>query len=818
MAFALPDIPVPQGLEAFQEPPPAEAIVENEDGSYDMPGMEEEEPFDANLAESLDEDYANSLAQDLIQDFENDKTSRKDWDETLKKGLEILGLKLEEVNDPFPGACAAHHPVLLEAILQFQARAISELFPVEGPVKTKIMGAYSPQRISQAARVKEFMNYQLTVEMEEYFEDKDQMLFMVPLSGSAFTKVYFDDTIGRPRAPYINVDDLVVSYHTNDIRTAPRVTHVLHISTNEMAKKMALGYYRDIELQAPVSNTPDGIKAEIDKIQGISNVALDDKDNEHTVLEMHVNLDLQGYEDPTGVALPYIVTVEKDSAKILSIYRNYAQDDERKRKIQWFVHHKFLPGPGFYGLSLVHILGNLQRTATALLRALVDAGSFANLPAGFKARGVRMPAGDTPLKWGEWREVEGYSDDIRKALMPNPTREPSQTLHHLLGTVVEDARRLGSVADLNVGDSNEEAPVGTTLALMEQGIKVMSAIHKRLYRSQTEEYQILARVNRDFLPEEYPYDVEGGSRKVFASDFDARIDVIPVSDPNVFSETQRIIRAQAELQIVTQFPNEHNRHEALRRMHEVLGTKKIDDILNPQRGPKIMDPATENFAMSQGRPVKAYQYQDHQSHMAVHQSLLMEAQMQAQTNPAMVQIAAQVQAHITEHNAHMARMMIEQMTGIPLPPPPDYDPNNPDKDDGYEIDPNMEAQIARVQAQAAQQRMQELQQMAQMQANQQAQQDPIVQIKMMEAQTKAQAVQIKGMEAQAKLQLEGQKVANEKDDQEKDRKLKAHEVNVQGNIERERIDVERERIDMQEKTARIQAAAKAKSASKSKGS
>jgi hypothetical protein len=672
------------------------------------------------------------------------------------------------------------------------------------------MGAYSPQRIQQAQRVKEFMNYQLTVEMEEYFEDKDKMLFMVPLSGSAFSKVYFDDTVGRPRAPYIAVDDLVVSYHTNDIRTAPRVTHVLHQSQNEVAKQMAIGYYLDVDLTEPVSTTPEGIKEAVDKIQGIQNVQMETKDNTHTILEMHVDLDLPGFEDPNGIALPYIVCVEKDSAKLLAVYRNYGQSDERKRKVQWFVHHKFLPGPGFYGLSLVHILGNLQRTATALLRSLVDSGQFANLPAGFKARGVRMPAGDAPLRFGEYREVEGYSDDIRKALMPNPTREPSQTLHLLLGTVVEDARRLGSVADLNVGDSNEEAPVGTTLALMEQGIKMMSAIHKRLYRSQTEEYQILARVNRDFMDDQYDYDVEGASRTVFRSDFDNRIDVIPVSDPNVFSETQRIMKAQAELQIVQQFPQIHNQHEAVRRMHEVLGTKNIEDVLNPHRGPKLMDPATENFAIMQGRPVKAYQYQDHASHMMVHQSVLMEAQMQAQTNPMMAQIAAQAQAHITEHGAHQARMMIEQMTGIPLPPAPDYDPNNPDKDDGYEIDPQMEMQIARVQAQAAQQRQQELMQMQAMQANAAAQQDPMVQIKQAEVQVKQQAVQVKMQEAAAKVEIERQKVINTKIDQDADRKLKAHEIRVQAGTEEDRIEVERERIASQEKVARIAAAAKPK--------
>ena len=762
--------------------------IPDDDGLYaeDLLAPEEEAiPFNANLAEYLEDDELSKISKELIDAYEDDRSSRADWDKTLKKGLEILGLKLEEVTDPFPGACAAHHPVLLEAVLQFQARAISELFPSDGPVKTKVIGAYSPEKISQGARVKEFLNFQLTEVMEEYFDDLDQMLFMLPLSGSMFKKTYYDDTLGRPLSVTVAIDDFVVSYQTTDIRSCGRMTQVISLGKNDLRKKVAVGFYRDIDLDEPDDPPKSDLKDAVDKIEGRNRVG--QRDGTYTILEMHVDYDVPGFEDVDGVALPYIITIDRDSGKVLSIYRNWAEGDAYTARRAWFTHYKFLPGPGFYGLSLVHVLGNLQRTATSILRSLVDAGQFANLPAFYRARGMSILGDDRPLKFGEARQVEGYGDDLRKALVPVPTKEPSQTLAMLLGAIVDDARRLGAVADLNVGDADEQAPVGTTLALMEQGIKMMSAIHKRLRAAQRAEFKLLARVNHDFLPEEYPYEVEGASRTVFRQDFDGRVDVLPVSDPNIFSQTQRIMKAQTQLQLATQFPQQHNLHEALRRMHDVIETPKIDEVLTPERGPKIMDPATENFAVRQGRPVKAYAFQDHNSHMAVHSAAIQEFMALAQQNPAMGQAAQAMMAHVAEHQAHMARQQIEQMTGIPLPPPPDYDPTNPNKDDGYTIDPEMERQIAAVQAQAAQQIAQMQQQAAAAQANQAAQQDPQMQLAQAQLQLEGQKIQQKALDAQQKNELRRIEIENQRLDQERDRKLKGHEIEIDAELEREKM-------------------------------
>jgi hypothetical protein len=741
--------------------------------------------FNANLAEFVDDDELSRISSELSAAFDDDRNSRADWDKTLETGLEIIGLKLENVSDPFEGACGAHHPVLLGAALQFQARAITELFPSGGPVRTTVVGETSTEKVEQAQRVRDFMNFQLTEVMEEYFDDLDQMLFMLPLTGSAFKKTYYDDTLGRPVSITIPADDFVVSYQATDIRTCERMTHVLHLSKNDLKKRIAVGFYRDADVAEPSDTDVSPIKDKIDDIEGRSGTG-NARDANYTLLEMHVDWDLKGFEDVDGVALPYIVTIDRDSSKVLAIYRNWSDGDVYTARRPWFTHHKFLPGPGFYGLSLVHVLGNLQKSATSILRSLVDAGQFANLPAFYKARGLST-GDDRPLRFGEARAVEGYGDDLRKALVPVPTKEPSQTLFLLLGTIVEEARRVGAVADIAVGEADNEAPVGTTIALMEQGVKMMSAIHKRLHRAQRAELKLLARVNHDFLPDTYPYDVEGGSRTVFRRDFDATVDVLPVSDPNIFSETQRIMRAQAELQLATQFPQQHDLHEALRRMHEVLNTPKIDAILVPQRGPKLMDPATENFAVGQGRAVKAYSFQDHPSHIAVHQTAIAQFGMMAQQNPAMGASAQAMMAHVAEHQAHMARMQIEQMSGVPLPPPPDYDVTNRNKDDGYEIDPEMERQVAAMQAQAATQIAAMQQAQAQQAKQQQAQADPQFQLAQAQLALEGQKVQAKAADSQAKNQLRAQEIENQMLDQERDRKLKASEIRIDAELEREKI-------------------------------
>ena len=560
--------------------------------------MQSAPEHDSNLAEFIEETELEKISSDLLSDYLNDKDTRKDWEQGYTEGLDLLGFKYEDRSQPFQGASGVTHPLLAESVTQFQAQAYKELLPPGGPVKCNIVGAENPAVEDQAKRVKEFMNYQITSVMEEYDSDMDQMLFFLALAGSSFKKIYYDTNMGRAVSKFIPVEDLVVPYHSTDLETAPRITHVLKQNKNDVRKSQVSGFYRDVELD--VVNKQDRIQETYDKIEGVTPNDSTNYNDQCTLLEMHCDLDIPGFEDigvdgiPTGVKLPYIVTIDEGSRKILSIRRNYAENDKLKKKIQYFVHYRFLPGLGFYGFGLIHMLGGLSRTATSALRQLIDAGTLSNLPAGFKARGLRIRDDDNPLQPGEFRDVDAPGGDLRQNFVPLPYKEPSQTLMQLLGFCVDAGKRFAAVADAKISDSNNANPVGTTMAMIEQGTKVMSAIHKRCHYAQKVEFKLLARIFQIYLPPVYPYNVTGGQREIKTTDFDDRIDIIPVSDPSIFSMSQRIQLAQAQLQLAQTNPQIHNTYEAYRRMYQALGIQNIDAILPPPSRPTPKDPITEN--------------------------------------------------------------------------------------------------------------------------------------------------------------------------------------------------------------------------------
>jgi hypothetical protein len=573
-------VPQPQSFEGGAE------IIDDGQGGAIIQALSEQmmtevsiEPeHDANLAEFLDEAYLGEISSDLRASYEEDLESRSEWEDTYTKGLDQLGVKHEERSQPFEGASGVTHPLISESVTQFQAQAYKELLPAGGPVQTQVLGLQDAEREEQASRVKDFMNYQITEVMEEFDPDMDQLLFYLPLSGSTFKKVYFDEAKQRPVSKFVPAQDLVVPYAASDLQTASRVTHVLRMDANQIRKMQIAGFYRDVELNKH-DEEENEVRQKIDEIQGTSRGYTDDV---FTILEMHVDLDLEGFEDmspdgePTGIALPYVVAIDEGSGQVLSVRRNFEEGTELAKKMQYFVHYKFMPGLGFYGFGLIHMIGGLGRAATSILRQLIDAGTLANLPAGFKARGVRVRNDDEPLQPGEWRDIDAPGGNIRDAIIPLPYKEPSGTLAQLLGSLVEGGRRFVSLADQQTSNMNQEAPVGTTVALLERGMKVMSAIHKRMHYAQKNEFRILARIFRDNLPQEYPYDVSGGDRRIMASDFDGRVDVVPVSDPNIFSMAQRVTLAQTQLQLAQSNPQVHNLHAAFRRMYQALEVQNID--------------------------------------------------------------------------------------------------------------------------------------------------------------------------------------------------------------------------------------------------
>jgi len=645
-------------------------IKPNEDGSVDIEfspsvaGEEQGQDHFANLAELLPEEVLRPIGSELFSNYQDYKASRKDWEHAYTNGLDLLGFKYEEKSEPFKGASGATHPVLAEAVTQFQALAYKELLPSQGPVRTQIIGAPTPDKEAQALRVKEFMNYQIMSEMKEYEPEFDQMLFYLPLTGSTFKKIYYDEIMQRTVSKFVSADDLIVPYSATSLDDAETIIHVVKMSENELRKQQVAGFYRDIELSPGQSEETESQKKERE-LDGMSK----SRDQQmFTLLECHVNLDIEGFEDTdsagqaTGIKLPYIVTIEEGSNEVLSIRRNYEVNDATRSKIQYFVHFKFLPGLGFYGFGLIHMIGGLSRSATAALRSLLDAGTFSNQPSGFKMRGIKLRDEAAPIQPGEFRDVDAPGGNLRDAFMPLPFKEPSGTLLQLMGIVVQAGQRFASIADLQVGEGNQQAAVGTTVAMLERGSRTMSAIHKRLYASMRREFSLMARVFKLYLPPVYPYDVVGGQRQIKQSDFDDRIDILPVADPNIFSQTQRISLAQTEMQLAASNPAIHNQYEVYRNMYEALGVKDIDLILKKPQPPMPKDPALEHIDALAGVPFQAFPGQDHQAHITAHLNF-METNM-VKNSPV---IGAAIQKNILEHISLMAQEQIEMEFKQELP-------------------------------------------------------------------------------------------------------------------------------------------------------
>ena len=651
-------------VKAEQESPDDVEVQENEDGSVDInldPQAASPEGGDehyANLAEFLPDDVLSSLASDLNSRYMDYTSSRKDWEKTYTQGLDLLGFKYDNRTEPFSGASGATHPVLAESVTQFQALAYKELLPAGGPVRTQILGIPTPEKTQQAERVKDFMNYEIMEKMKEYEPEFDQMLFNLPLAGSAFKKVYYDDMEQRAVSKFVPADDLIVPYTATSLDDAEAIIHRVKFSENDLRKQQVAGFYRDVELGKPQDKETD-VEKKQRELEGVTKSGRDE--DVYTLLECHVDLDLEGFEDtnpqtdePSGIKIPYIVTLEEGSKEILSIRRNYEVGDPMKKKIQYFVHFKFLPGLGFYGFGLIHMIGGLSRTATSALRQLLDAGTLSNLPAGFKMRGIRIRDDAQSIQPGEFRDVDAPGGNLRDSFMMLPFKEPSATLLNLMGIVVQAGQRFASIADLQVGDGNQQAAVGTTVALLERGSRTMSAIHKRIYSALKNEFRILARVFKLYLPQEYPYDVVGGQRMIKQSDFDDRVDILPVADPNIFSQTQRISLAQTELQLATSNPQMHNMYAAYRNMYEALGVKNIDQVLVRPQQPMPKDPALEHIDALGSRPFQAFPGQDHRAHITSHLNFM--ATNIARNNP---MVMASLEKNIFEHISLMAQEQIE---------------------------------------------------------------------------------------------------------------------------------------------------------------
>ena len=655
------DVAVDTVVEDIKEEPKEVEVTETADGgaeiSFDPNAVEPvSSSHSQNLAELLDDAILDPLGSKLVDDYKDYRASRKDWEDCYRNGLDLLGFKYERRTEPFRGASGVTHPVLSEAVTQFQAQAYKELLPSDGPVRTQILGAQTPKKQDQSNRIKDFMNYQIMDQMKEYEPEFDQMLFYLPLSGSTFKKVYYDDLLGRAVSKFIPADDLVVPYSATSLDDAEAVVHVIKMSENDLRKQQVNGFYKDVDLAQPAMQTDDITKKE-QEIEGVKQTKQDDI---YTLLECHVNVDLEGFEDtgedgmPTGIKLPYVITVEEGSRQVLSIRRNYKEGDSKKTKTNYFVHFKFLPGLGFYGFGLIHMIGGLSRTATSALRQLLDAGTLSNLPAGFKSRGIRVRDDAQPLQPGEFRDVDAPGGNIRDQFMTLPYKEPSAVLLQLLGIVVGAGQRFAAIADMQVGDGNQRAAVGTTVALLERGSRVMSAIHKRLYVGLKQEFKLLADIFKTYLPPIYPYDVVGGSREVKVSDFDDKVDILPVADPNIFSQTQRISMAQTQLQLAQSNPQIHNLYQAYRSMYEAIGVKNINAILPAPAQPIPMDPAMEHIQALAAKPFQAFPGQDHRAHIDAHLNF-MQVNMVRNSPVAM----GLMQKNILEHIALMAQEQVQ---------------------------------------------------------------------------------------------------------------------------------------------------------------
>ena len=779
------EVPQPETFEGGAE------IMQNPDGGATIQALMGEEGImvqaeqydhNANLAEVLDEKLLNELSSELRGQYEEDLESRDEWKEGYVKGLDLLGIKYEERTEPFDGASGVTHPLIAESVTQFQAQSYKELLPSGGPVKINIMGNRTLEREAQAARVREFMNYQITEVMEDYDTDTDQMLFYLPLAGSTFKKIYYDQTRGTAVSKFVPAEDLVVPYQASDINTVSRLTHVLKMDENTIRKMQVAGIYRDVEISAS-DDDQDVVQEKKDELEGASKGYSDEV---FSVLEMHVNLDLEGFEDmgrdgqPTGIKLPYIVTLDQGSGEILSITRNFEQNDPLKRKIQYFVHYKFLPGLGFYGFGLIHMIGGLGRAATSILRQLIDAGTLSNLPAGFKARGIRIRNDDEPLAPGEFRDIDAPGGDLRNSIVPLPFKEPSGTLSNLLAALIEAGRRFVSIADQKLGESSGDMPVGTTVAMLERGMKVMSAIHKRLHYAQKTEFRLLARIFGENLPQQYPYEIAGAQQQIYAADFDGRVDVLPVSDPNIFSMAQRVALAQTQLQIAQSSPDIHNLPAAYRRLYQALEVQNIDEILPPKKEPMPMDPSIENARALQGEVVVAFPQQNHDQHIANH-ILFMKTPIVA-TSP---NVMAILYAHILEHislksnaiaqgeaqQAVQMQLLAQQGAVDPASVPPPITPEL------------VASRVAELEAQFTAEFIQQM-------APPEGQEDPLVTIR-------KQELAIRAAEAQRSAEVDQQKLGLEAQKLQQRAATDAARLETQEEIAEERNVVNRERIQTQ---------------------
>ena len=748
----------PQGIDELgeQEEPLEIEIIDPEEvnihaGDLELsirPGDEEDDTFNDNLAEEMDQSALETLAGDLCKDIENDKNSRKDWEKAYTEGLKLLGLQYEERTEPWNGASGVFHPMITEAVVRFQSETITETFPAQGPVRTKILGKQTPQKQEAAVRVEFDMNYELTEVMREFRPEHERMLWSLPATGSAFKKVYYDPSLGRQVSMFIPAEDIILPYGATDLDTCYRVTHVMRKTKNEIVKLQKAGFYRDVELP-DASREQTNIQKAKDKETGFSDL----NDERYIIFECHVDLDLEGYQDKdgdgeeTGIALPYVVTLIKGTNEVLAIRRNWKEDDELRLKRQHFVHYQYIPGFGAYGFGLFHLIGGFAKSATSIMRQLVDAGTLSNLPGGLKSRGLRIKGDDTPIQPGEFRDVDIGSGALRDNILPLPYKEPSGVLYQLLGTIVEEGRRFAATADMKVSDMSAQAPVGTTLALLERQLKVMSAVQARLHYSFKQELQLLAGLIRDYTDPEYDYDPDKSTRRAKQEDYN-HVDIIPVSDPNAATMSQRVVQYQAVIQMAQMAPDIYDLPQLHRQMLEVLGIKDADKLVPLPDDQKPKDPVSENMSALKMEPLKAFFYQDHESHIKVHMMAMQDPivmQLIGQ-NPKAPQIQAAMMAHVAEHVGFGYRQKIEQQLGMPLPPADE------------KLPPQIEVALSGMMAQAAQQVLQQNQQQAAQQQAQQQAQDPVLKMQQQELQIRQQEVQIKDKEVTGKLAIEEQKL------------------------------------------------------------
>lgn len=761
------------------------------------PDAMSEEDFSANLAEEMTSSAMQTLGSDLTSEIDNDKAGRKDWEKAYTEGLKLLGLQYEARTQPWNGACGVFHPMITEAVVRFQSETITETFPAAGPVKTKIIGKETKEKKESAVRVQEDMNWQLTEKMVEFRAEHERMLWSLPATGSAFKKVYYDPSLGRQVSVFIPAEDILLPYGASDIQSCYRVTHVMHKTKNEILKLQAAGFYRECDIGDPTKETTDIEKAK-DKETGFSDL----NDDRFTLYEIHADLDLKGFEDvdkdgeETGVMLPYVVTLIKGTGEVLAIRRNWEEDDELRLKRQHFVHYQYIPGFGAYGFGLFHLIGGFAKSATSIMRQLVDAGTLSNLPGGLKTRGLRIKGDDTPIAPGEWRDVDIGSGVMRDNILPLPYKEPSQVLYTLLGNIVEEGRRFAATADLKISDMSGQSPVGTTLALLERQLKVMTAVQARVHAAFKQELKLLARIIADYTDPDYSYEPEVGERKAKKEDYDD-VDVIPVSDPNAATMSQRVVQYQAVIQMAQMAPDIYDLPQLHRNMLEVLGIKNAEKLVPLPDDQKPMDPVTENMMIIKGEPVKAFSYQDQKSHIGVHMAMMQDpsiTQLIGQ-NPKAPLIQAAMMAHIAEHVGFQYRQQIEQQLGMPLPPQDE------------KLPPEVETALSGMMAQAAQQVLQQNQAQAAQQQAQQNQQDPLIQMQQMELQIKQQELQIKAQDSQMKNQIAMQQLQSKNQQMAQQAAMQEKKLLVDATTQSDKLKLEQQKAQLQSQLAGLKVGA-----------